>query len=198
MGTMMEKNVHEVDFGAGHPSENLQNFPNVKWMQAGIELLKTHGPRSVTVEKVCVVMDADKAEFNRRFDDIESFFASILDYWYEKETLAYIDLIDEISGSAEDVLRAMIEIHHYACKEDEVAIRNWALKCSKTNAALERVDRTRLDVVIGLFSEMGFSEKEASMRAKILYTSKLGTEYTSISATLERKLEMCELLMRKN
>ena len=46
--------------------------------------------------------------------------------------------------------------------------------------------------------EMGFSENESTVRAKLLYTSMIGLEYTSVSGTLERRLEMAKFLCRKD
>jgi hypothetical protein len=95
-------------------------------------------------------------------------------------------------------MMTMVEILHHADKRDEIAIRNWALMCPNAHKALSKVDRTRLDVGIGLFREMGFSETESKMKAKILYTSTIGTEYTSISSSLEQKQAMCTLLMQRD
>ena len=80
----------------------------------------------------------------------------------------------------------------------EIAIRNLALLCPNARDALAKVDRTRIDVGIGLFREIGFSENEAKSRAKILYTSSIGTEYTTISSSLEQKHAMCEILIQKD
>ncbi|MDG1707109.1 MAG: hypothetical protein P8H03_00015, partial [Emcibacteraceae bacterium] len=63
---------------------------------------------------------------------------------------------------------------------------------------LASVDRTRLDFGTGLFKELGFSDNESIMRSKILYTSTIGTEYTSISSSLEQKLATCRLLMSRD
>ncbi|MBT5187060.1 MAG: hypothetical protein HOM01_09650 [Kordiimonadaceae bacterium] len=92
----------------------------------------------------------------------------------------------------------MIEFFHYVDKKDEIAIRNMALKCPNALKALTKVDRTRLDVGTGLFKEMGFTEKESVSRAKILYTSMIGVEYTSVTSSLEQKIVLCELLMKQS
>jgi len=194
----MDKNVYKVDFVGHEMSPIAKDYPNVDWIKAGITLLREQGPQSVSIENICEIMEKTKEDFNIRFNGCESFLYSLLDYWYEKETLAYIDMMEEVGGSAKENLFAMVEIIHNADKADEIAIRNLALLCPNARDALAKVDRTRIDVGIGLFREIGFSENEAKSRAKILYTSSIGTEYTTISSSLEQKHAMCEILIQKD
>ena len=198
MGIKMDQNVFKVDFTAKKVEGDLQEFPNLEWVIAGVEVLKKYGPRLMSVDKICEEFGENEEEFYNRFDDLDSFLGSLLDYWYEIRTLTYIAMMDDISGSAEDVARAMCEIIHNIDKEDEIAIRNWALRCPRAYKAMEKVDRTRIDVATGLFHEMGFSDKDAEHRAKLFYASSIGTEYTAFEIPLEMKLDMLELLMRKD
>ncbi|MEZ5759180.1 MAG: hypothetical protein R3D86_13250 [Emcibacteraceae bacterium] len=193
---MMDKNVIEADFtGQEIPVLGSQN-EELEWIEAGIKLLRDHGPHLITINDLCAKLEKPETEFNRIFKTKENYLFAILDHWYEKETLSYIDMMDEIGGSAENIIMTMVEVIHHADKQDEIAIRNWALKCPNAHAALAKVDRTRLDVASGLFKEMGFSESESKLRAKIMYTSSIGTHYTSISESLEHKKAMCELLLK--
>lgn len=188
-------NIYKIDLSKEDLPEYVAKFPNREWIEAGIGILRNYGARELSVIALCNALEKEQDEFNGAFNGLESFLLSLLDYWYEKETLKYIDLMDQHERSAKDSMLAMIEIIHYADKQDEIAIRNWALNYPYAHKALGKVDRTRLDVGIGLFRELGFSEQESAIRSKILYTSSIGTEYTSISASLEQKIAMCELLM---
>ncbi len=191
-------NVVELEVGERSPSGDLENYPNRNWIEAGIKILREKGMAAVSVDTICEEAGMEVSDFNQAFNGLEAYLFAVLDFWYEKEVLAYIDMMDEISGEGEDFLMSMMEIIAHADKEDEVAIRNWALKCPNAHKALARVDRTRLDYTIGVFREMGFSENESTLRAKILYTSVIGLEYSSISASLEKRLEMAKFLCRKD
>lgn len=188
-------NIYKIDLRKKDLPEYVKNFPNREWIEAGIDILRNHGAHALSVVSICNTLEKPQNDFNSVFNGLESFLLSLLDYWYEKETLKYIDLMDEHKGNAKDSMLNMIEIIHHADKQDEIAIRNWALNYPNAHKALGKVDRTRLDVGIGLFRELGFNEEESTTRSKILYTSSIGTEYTSISASLEQKITMCELLM---
>ncbi|MCC3859855.1 TetR/AcrR family transcriptional regulator [Pseudemcibacter aquimaris] len=194
----MTQNVTPLRSSDFEESDNIKNFPNRDWIEAGIKLLREHGPHVLSIDEICTLTKKNEQEFNQTFEDIDSFYSAIFDYWYEKETLKYIDMMDEIGGDAETALYTMAKITHDIDKQDEIAIRNLALRCPEACNALDRVDRTRLDVAAGLFKEMGFSDKDSMIRAKILYTASIGTEYTSISASLDQKLEMLKLLLEKN
>ena len=194
----MSDNIYKVDFADQNVSKEITNFPNLDWVVAGIKILREHGIMGISIETVCKELNRDESDFNKVFNGLESFAFAILDFWYEKETLRYIDIMDDIDGSAEETLLTLVEILHGVDKKDELAIRNWALMCPNAHKALARVDKTRLDFGTGLFKEMGFSETESTLRSRIFYTSTIGTEYTSISSSLEQKLATCKLLVNQD
>lgn len=194
----MESNIYKMKSSDKKMPKDVENFPNREWIKAGINILHDQGFRAISITSICQEMEKSEKDFDILFNGLESYLFSVLDYWYEKETLAYIDIMDDVAGSAEQTMLTLVEVLHNANKRDELAIRNWALKCPNACKALDKVDRTRMDVGIGLFREMRFSEHESIMRAKILYTSSIGTEYTSVSSSLDQKIAMCKLLMEQN
>ena len=68
-------------------------------------------------------MISDKIKFGRLFNGLESYMASLLDYWHEKETLKYFDLLDDMTGDAGEIVFTMTEIIYQIDKSDEIAIR---------------------------------------------------------------------------
>jgi len=178
--------------------DNIENFLNHEWIKSGINILHEQGFRAISKASICQEIKKTEQDFDVIFNGLDSYLFSVLDYWYEKETLAYIDIMDDVAGNAEQAILTLVEVLHNADKRDELAIRSWALKYPDARKALDKVDRTRMDVGIGLFREMGFSEQESVMRSKILYTSTIGTEYTSVSSSLDQKIAMCKLLMEQN
>ena len=194
----MKDNVAGSRFSGDNLINKMENYPNLKWIEAGINIMRNYGARHISISTICSEIGLSEKEFNQIYSDLEDYLNSLLDYWYEKETLTYIDFLEEIGGKAESALLTMVEIIHNIDKGDELAIRNWALRYASAQDALAKVDRTRLDVTIGLFKEIGFSEKESILRSKLFYTSTIGIEYTAASLSLEKKLEMCKLLMTRD
>lgn len=191
----MKDNVVQLNSSEKNINYTINNYPNRNWIEAGIKILREKGIENLTVKSLSEEIQLEETDFKRLYNGMESYMEALLDYWYEKETLKYIDMLEEMTGDAADLMLAMTEIIHNIDKEDEIAIRNMALKCPNAHDALARVDRTRLDVAIGLFKELGFSEKESAIRSKIFYTSEIGTEYTSISSSLEQRIATVKLLM---
>lgn len=194
----MKDNVIQLNSSEKNINETIDNYPNRDWIEAGIKILRETGIEGLTITSLSDEMKLEEQDFNHLFNGVESFMEAMLDYWYEKETLKYIDMLEDMTGDAGDLLIAMTEIIYHIDKADEIAIRNMALKCPNAHDALARVDRTRLDVCIGLFKELGFSDKESAIRSKIFYTSEVGTEYTSISSSLEQRIATCKLLMERD
>ena len=194
----MDKNVLKFEYISNDLPDTLLDYPNRDWIVAGIKIMRDQGMHHISIKSICDGVDKTEQQFLKSFKDLEDFLFAVLDYWYEKETIAYIDVLNDMVGDARENILNLIEILHNADKRDDVAIRNWALKCPHAMAALEKVDRTRLDVGVGLFKEMGFSEKESILRTKFLYSSSIGTEYTSIDVSLDQKIAMCELLMDRS
>jgi len=173
----MKDNVIQLNSSEKNFTDTIEDFPNRDWIEAGIKILREKSVEALTSKSISEEIKKEEKEFSRLYNGMES------------------DMLDEMTGDAADLVLAMTEIIHNIDKSDEIAIRNMALKCPNAHAALARVDRTRLDVAIGLFKEMGFSEKESEIRSKIFYTSEIGTEYTSISSSLEQKIARTKLLM---
>lgn len=194
----MTNNVYPIKSKQDDEGVSNNRYPSEEWIKAGIMILRSHNFEQITIKALCERVDKTAEEFIDIFKNLDHFVEALLEYWYEKQTLSYIDAMDEMGGNAEENLLNLMEMLHNADKEDEIAIRNWALKCPKAKKTLEKVDRTRLDVGIGLLTEMGFSENQSRLRAKILYTASIGTEYTSISSSLEQKKAMCALLISKD
>ena len=78
-------------------------------------------------------------------------------------------------GGAKDSLLNLLSLVKNYDKKKEIAVRNWGLRDERAKEILTKVDRTRVDYAVGLFQEMGFAEKEARFRAKLCYSSVLGT-----------------------
>ncbi|MDG1709254.1 MAG: hypothetical protein P8H03_10860, partial [Emcibacteraceae bacterium] len=125
----MSGNVYKMNFADNKLLSEVTDFPNQEWIKAGIKILREHGVMGISIATLCKELDREESDFNKAFNGLESFAFALLDYWYEKETLKYIEIVDEVVGDAEKSLLTMMEVIHYADKKDEISIRNWALMC---------------------------------------------------------------------
>lgn len=185
-------NIYSIDFN------KQDDFPHEKWIIAGIKILRENNINHVNIDELCSQMNANVDQFKQYFSTLENFFCNLLEYWYEKETLFFLEAIEDLGGCAHDNLINLITLIHHSDKADEIAIRNWALKSDKAYKTLAKVDRARIDICKNLLKDIGFSEKESKLKAKFLYTSTVGIEYSSVHLTLNEKLEFVGLLINKN
>ncbi len=82
------------------------------------------------------------------------------------------------------------------------AVRMWGMHDEAVAKVLNRIDVKRMDVMIGLFMELGFTENEAWIRATIAYHGSLGDRaffapFPSLAKRLEGRRMALEILCRK-
>jgi hypothetical protein len=82
----------------------------------------------------------------------------------------------------------------------ERAIRAWAAHDESAAKSIARVDAKRYDFVRGLLEAYGLPKQVAAIRARLLYTSLVGEQHTSLRLSRDRRIDWAlrnlELLLR--
>jgi AcrR family transcriptional regulator len=152
------------------------------WIETGLAVLVESGVEAVRVEPLAKRMNVTKGSFYWHFKDRNDLLEAILAEWVEIDTNSIIEQVNRLDADPKTKLLQLFEL---AITDDsltpgladgsiENAIRAWATSDPKIAAVLAQVDRQRLNYTKNLFLEIGFSEAEALVRARLAYYSLVG------------------------
>jgi len=145
------------------------------WLIQGLEALRLYGLRGLGAEQMAKFMGVTKGSFYHHFKDRQVLLTSLLDFWENEVTGKVINHIARVQGGPKKRLIAMLE---YVLQDKfdkyDPAIRAWASHHEMAAEVVRRVDEERLSFMIGLFKEAGFSERQAKMRARVMYYYMIG------------------------
>ena len=139
------------------------------WLRAAMEMLRTRGIGGVRVLPLAKNMRVSRGSFYWHFENLQDLQDSMLDWWDREMTDSVIERVEtaprdgqkRLMVAGENILRA--DLSRY-----DSAIRSWADGDKKAARVLRRVLRKRLDYIISLFAEAGFSPAEARARGKLM------------------------------
>ncbi|MBC3193486.1 TetR/AcrR family transcriptional regulator [Pseudonocardia sp. C8] len=124
--------------------------PRRRWLDAGLDLLATSGITAVTIEALCERLGLSKGSFYHHFAGMTGYRTALLEHFEERETRAFIDLVEELpAADGTEKLRALVRaiVADDAHDTLEPRVRTWAGQDDEARRHLERVDRTRVAYV---------------------------------------------------
>ncbi|MFA9440627.1 TetR/AcrR family transcriptional regulator [Uliginosibacterium sp. sgz301328] len=160
-------------------SENTRHtLDRSAWVQLATELLAEDGLAGVRVEVLAKQLGVTKGSFYWHFKDRQALLEAVLETWREGRVRDSARQAEATPATAREQIRRVIDAYSIRPNRKgvriELAIRDWARRDAQAAAAVEDVDRARLDDATALFRLGGFSENDARMRALLLYTHSFG------------------------
>lgn len=172
------------------------------WARAGLDLLMSEGRSAVKISRLCAHFGVTKGSFYWHFADFEALMAAIARLYFSQEMDAARGLVtmEEMPPDArlETMSAMLVESRAW---EGEAAVREWARDDATVAEAVDELDRRILLVVHGAFVELGFSEREARIRAGVLVYAGIGFVYGRSALpvpTVEEIHDVLALLVRRD
>jgi AcrR family transcriptional regulator len=141
------------------------------WLDQGLKALAESGFTALKAEPLAKAMGVSRGSFYWHFADVGAFHAAILKHWRE---VAVEQVIDDLESAGEEPLPRLLRRTFGGRVTLEKAVRSWATLDPKARAAVQAIDRRRLNYVEGLLLASGLSSQVARPRAQILYWAFLG------------------------
>jgi AcrR family transcriptional regulator len=143
------------------------------WLDAGLKALAASGFTALKAEPLAKSLKVSRGSFYWHFTDLSTYHAAILSHWRE---VAAERIIEDLETAPEDEnpLRLLLRRSFSGRLSLEKAVRSWATFDAQARAAVQAIDRRRLDYVEILLRKGGLSGGIAQARAQILYWAFVG------------------------
>ena len=165
------------------------------WLDQGLKALASRGFTALKAEPLAKAMGVSRGSFYWHFADIAAFHAAILARWHEVAAEQIIANV-EAASKDENPLALLLRRVFGERLMLERAVRTWASVDPAARAAVQAIDRRRLNYVEGLLAQSGLSVEIARARAQILYWAFLGFALSDQQLPKARQQAVLDELMR--
>src|SRR5262249_32888246 len=124
------------------------------WLDQGLKTLATNGFTALKAEPLAKAIGVSRGSFYWHFADIGTFHAAILKHWREVATERIIADLEAAAEHENPVLRLLRQTFSSRLLLER-AVRNWAAFDAAAKAAVQAIDRRRLDYVESMLRAEG-------------------------------------------
>lgn len=165
------------------------------WLDAGLKALAANGFTALKAEQLAKALKVSRGSFYWHFADLAAFHAAVLGHWRE---VAAERIIADLERAPDGVnpLRLLLGRTFSGRLALERAVRSWATFDSEARAAVQAIDRRRLDYVELLLRKAGLRQDLAQARAQVLYWAFIGYALSDRPLPKARQELVLEELMR--
>lgn len=171
------------------------------WIKLGYKLFAESGISGIVIEKMSKKLNCNKSSFYWHFKTKKEFIRQMVNYWVENKTRKIIE-ITSAEDNASKKINKLIEITYSKMPYLDFIfyLKRYAVKDKLISKIIDDVDNQRIDYVKGLLIENGFTEKEAMIKASLLYKHLIGfyemTRYKELDNTymVEVKKEVDQII----
>ena len=145
------------------------------WLKLGFLRFQENGDKGIVVEEMAKSLKVNKSSFYHHFKTKKDFISCIIDFWIGFDTQSIIEEVE----SLEDPKTRFVKLVELAFKKDNHLDFNFYLKKYARNKKhirdiINEIDQTRINYVAILLVNLGFSKKEATVKARIFYNFLIG------------------------
>jgi len=143
------------------------------WLDAGLKALAADGFTALKAEPLARALKVSRGSFYWHFTDLNAYHGAILVHWREVAAERIIADLETVPAG-ENPLRQLLRRTFSGRLALEKAVRSWATSDAQARAAVQAIDRRRLDYVEILLRKAGLPAGIAQARAQILYWAFVG------------------------
>jgi len=188
--------VNTVVYGKMSQGSRMNDQLSAKdWLDQGLKALTKSGFTALKAEPLAKAMGVSRGSFYWHFADIAAFRAAILKHWREVAAEQIIANL-EAASDHEDPLALLLRQAFGSRLALETAVRTWATVDAAARAAVQAIDRRRLDYVARLLRGAGLTAEAAQARAQILYWAFIGSAMSDKPVPLAKQQAVLDELLR--
>jgi AcrR family transcriptional regulator len=170
------------------------------WTAAAQAELVISGVSGVTVGSLARRLKVTRGSFYWHFKNRGDLLRALLKFWEEANTGSFERALASSSGGGGfteflAIVNLLLAEKDYSPAFD-LAVRDWARTSREAAAAVRRADERRMDVLHRIFVDMGFSDPEALVRARITYFQQIGYYTLGIHEEPEARRKLLDYYVR--
>jgi AcrR family transcriptional regulator len=188
--------VNTVVYGEMSHGTNMSDQLSAKdWVDQGLKALASRGFTALKAEPLAKTLRVSRGSFYWHFADIAAFHAAILARWHEVAAEQIIANVEAASKDEEPLALLLRRVFGERLMLER-AVRTWASVDPAARAAVQAIDRRRLNYVEGLLAQSGLAAELARARAQILYWAFLGFALSDQPLPKARQQAVLDELLR--
>lgn len=182
------------------PKGSRQLLRRDDWIAAAQAELVASGISAVTVGRLARRLKVTRGSFYWHFEDHGELLRALLKFWEETNTGSFERALAATGGR--DGLSEFLAIVNLLLAEKDyspafdLAVRDWARISREAATAVRRADERRMHVLHRIFTDMGFPDPEALVRARITYFQQIGYYTLGIHEQPEARRKLLPHYMR--
>ena len=138
------------------------------WLENALTVLSKKGQAGLSIQGLSEALGVSRGSFYWHFKSRGDFIHALLEYWFEEYSAGAPTAVGRDGGTAEERLaRLMRLVHDQDLTRHDLTFRSLATFDPQFARSVRKVDRFRLEFVQSLFMEMGFTENEVQVRARV-------------------------------
>ncbi|MEO1261349.1 MAG: TetR/AcrR family transcriptional regulator [Bacteroidota bacterium] len=145
------------------------------WLKEGFKILAEFAQNKLRILYLCDRLQVTKGSFYHHFKNIDHYIAELMKAWEEENTLGFIEVANK-GQSPEDKMELLNSQVIQANQAVETSIRSWSFYHPVVKEYLNKVDKTRLAFLQGIFEEMGNDKTRSGYLAKLEYALLIGVQ----------------------
>lgn len=161
------------------------------WLQLALDILVSDGIAEVKVLKLAARLGVSRSSFYWYFKSRQDLLDTLLDHWEATNTGAILAHAKApkptITAAVAHLFRCFVDPDLFSPQLD-FAIREWSRRSGPVRAILDRADDRRVTALEAMFARHGYGEREAYVRARILYYMQIGYYSLDLSEPLSERL----------
>lgn len=145
------------------------------WIDLGYKLFSELGISGIVVEKMAKKLKCNKSSFYWHFKTKKEFIEKLVDFWVLTETEQIIKSTNN-ENSAKQKIETLITIAYKKMPYLDFIfyLKRYAQKEKRIQTIIDKIDTQRIEYVESLLQGLHYSNKEAKIKASILYKHLIG------------------------
>ena len=147
------------------------------WLDTARRALIEEGTAGVEINKLAKRLRSSRGGFYWFFKDRAQLLRELLDYWVRTSTVLFERILQTPGRNGMEEYLALtnlwIDEKEYDPKWDG-AVRDWARTSEAVRKVVQAVDQKRIAVLEQIFNDIGYTGKEAHIRARVMYYHQVG------------------------